>query len=220
MFSLAVSLGAIFAQERFGELIGTATDPSGAVLPNVSVKVTNRSTLRVVETTTSNAGDYSVRNLDPGRYPVRFEVKGFGTKEFADVALGLGKTLRLNAALSVAKSEQTVQVTEAPPLIDLTNTTMANNITSEEFDRLPKARSFQNLAVLSTSVNSGAIEARIAVSTATMRAWRIRTKSAPVPMAAVSMALRRKRSDRTLVPVVTLAGHGTSTNCCGIPRAT
>ncbi len=164
LFSLAVSLGAIFAQERFGELVGTATDPSGAVLPNVNVKVTNRATLRVVETSTSNAGEYSVRNLDPGRYSVRFEVKGFGTQEFADIALGLGKTLRVNAAMTVAKSEQTVQVTEAPPLIDTTNTTMANNITSEEFDRLPKARSFQNLAVLSTSVNSGAIEGGIQVN--------------------------------------------------------
>ncbi|MBI2687456.1 MAG: TonB-dependent receptor [Acidobacteria bacterium] len=152
------------AQERFGEIIGTATDPSGAVLPNVSVKVTNKTSLRVVETTTGNSGDYSVRNLDPGRYSVRFMAKGFGTYEVADVALLLGNTLRVNAPMTVAASEQTVQVTEAAPLIDTTNTTIAANITSEQFDRLPKARSFQNLAVLSTSVNSGAIEGGIQVN--------------------------------------------------------
>jgi len=162
--SLALTVSAMFAQERFGELNGVATDPSGAVLPNVKVKVSNRTTLRVVETTTGNSGDYSVRNLDPGRYSVRFEATGFSIQEFPDVAVGLGKTLTLNAALTIARAEQSVQVTEAAPLIDTTNTTMANNITAEEFDRLPKARSFQNLAVLSTSVNSGVIEGGIQVN--------------------------------------------------------
>ncbi|MFN0106919.1 MAG: carboxypeptidase regulatory-like domain-containing protein [Bryobacteraceae bacterium] len=152
------------AQERFGEIIGAATDSSGAVLPNVEVKVTNKATLRVVETTTGASGEYAVRNLDPGRYSVRFTIKGFSTYEVAVVDLGLGKTLRVNAPLTVASSEQTVLVTDAAPLIDTTNTTMANNITAEEFDRLPKARSFQNLAVLSTSVNSGDIEGGIQVN--------------------------------------------------------
>lgn len=164
LLSLSLISATGFAQERFGELTGAATDPSGAVLPNVSVKVTNRTSLRVVETTTNAAGEYTVRNLDPGRYSVRFELKGFTTQEFADVALGLGKTLRINAPMTISKAEQTVQVTEAAPLIDTTNTTIANNLTAEEFDRLPKARSFQNLAVLSTSVNSGAIEGGIQVN--------------------------------------------------------
>ena len=69
------------AQERFGELTGTATDPSGAVLPNVNLKVTNKATARVVETTTDSSGQYVLRNLDPGRYKARFEVKGFAPLE-------------------------------------------------------------------------------------------------------------------------------------------
>ena len=162
---LGLCLGVMLsAQERFGEIIGSATDSSGAVLPNVTVKVTNTTSLRFVETTTGATGEYSVRNLDPGRYSVRFTVKGFATHEVAGVELGLGKTLRVNGPLTVASAEQTVVVTDAAPLIDTTNTTMANNITFEQFDRLPKARSFQNLAVLSTSVNSGAIEGGIQVN--------------------------------------------------------
>lgn len=152
------------AQERFGEIVGTATDPSGAVLPNVNVKVTNTATLRVFETVTGAAGDYAVRNLDPGRYSVRFSTKGFAAYEVSIVDLGLGKTLRVNAPLTVASAEQSVVITDAAPLIDTTNTTMGNNITADQFDRLPKARSFQNLAVLSTSVNSGVIEGGIQVN--------------------------------------------------------
>lgn len=156
--------GTMSAQERFGELIGTASDPSGSVLPGVNVKVTNLASLRVVETTTSGVGEYLVRNLDPGRYSVRFELRGFSTQELADVSIGLGKTLRVNAAMTLARQDQTVEVTDAAPLIDTTNTTMGQNITADEFNLLPKARSFQNLAVLSTSVNSGAIEGGIQVN--------------------------------------------------------
>lgn len=156
--------GSLIAQERFGEITGAATDASGAVLPGVKVLVTNKATDRVLETTTSGSGEYVARNLEPGRYRVRFELKGFTTYEVGDVSLLLGRTLVVNAPMGVAGTEQTVQVTEAAPLIDTTNTTMANNITAEEFDRLPKARSFQSLALTSTSVNSGEIEGGIQVN--------------------------------------------------------
>ena len=153
-----------YSQERFGELNGTALDSSGAVLPNVAVKVTNKDTLRVVTTTTSSSGQYVVRNLEPGRYAVRFDLNGFQSFEVSEVNLLLGRTLKVDAQMSVAKAETSVQITDAAPLIDVSNTVMANNITATEFDRLPKARSFQNLAALSTSVNTGEIEGGIQVN--------------------------------------------------------
>ncbi len=163
--ALLLTLPAVLtAQERFSELTGTATDSSGAVLPNAQVTATNKGTGRAFATQTGASGQYVIRNIEPGRYSVRFELKGFTTYEVADVNLLLGKTLRVDAPLSVARAEQAIQVTEAAPLIDTTNTTVANNITAEEFDRLPKARSFQNLAQLSTSVNSGEIEGGIQVN--------------------------------------------------------
>jgi len=152
------------AQERFSEINGTAMDSSGGVLPNVKVTVTNRVTGRVTETTTTGSGAYQARNLEPGKYMVRFELKGFSTYEVPEVNLLLGKTLTVDAKMTVGNTEQTIQVTDAAPLIDTTNTTMANNITADEFDRLPKARSFQSLALASTSTNSGEIEGGIQVN--------------------------------------------------------
>jgi len=154
----------LIAQERFGEILGTATDSSGAVLPNVAVKLTNTNTQRALETSTGSNGDYAFRNLEPGKYTVRFAVKGFSTYEVAGVDLSVGKTLRVNAPMAVAANEQSVIVTDSAPLIDTTNTMMANNISADQFDRLPKARSFQNLAVMSTSVNAGALEGGIQVN--------------------------------------------------------
>jgi hypothetical protein len=54
--------------------------------------------------------------------------------------------------------EQTVQITGEAPLIDTSRTSIAHNVTAEEFIRLPKARTFQSLALASPSVNSGEIE--------------------------------------------------------------
>lgn len=154
----------MFAQERFSELTGTATDASGAVVPNVKVTVTNKTTGRVFGTVTGASGEYVARNLEPGRYTVRFELQGFTAQEVPDVNLTVGRTLKVDAQMAVARAEQAVLVTEAAPLIDTTNTTRANNLTAEEFDRLPKARSFQSLALNSTSVNAGEIEGGIQVN--------------------------------------------------------
>jgi len=161
---LLISPLLLWGQERFGELNGTVTDPSGAVLPGVKVLILNKGTGRSVETETNSTGAYIARNLEPGRYSVRFELKGFATHEIADVNLLLGRTLKVDASMAIASTEQAVQVTEAAPLIDTTNTMVANNVTSEEFNKLPKARSFQSLALNSTSVNSGEIEGGIQVN--------------------------------------------------------
>lgn len=156
---LLLTMGPVsMAQERFSEINGTVTDSSGGVLPNVKVKTTNKVTGRIVETTTTGSGAYQVRNIEPGRYSVLFELKGFTTYEVGEVNLLLGKTLTVDAKMSVGTTSETVQVTDAAPLIDTTNTTMANNITADEFNHLPKARSFQSLAMASTSVNTGEIE--------------------------------------------------------------
>jgi hypothetical protein len=147
-----------WGQERFGNLTGTATDPSGAVLPDVSVTVVNKSTNRTSTATTRGDGTYTVPDLEPGRYSVRFEKTGFSRHEVPDVLVLVGRTFKVDAPLQVGSLEQTVQVTETPPVIDTSSTMIAHNVTAEEFDRLPKGRNFIGLALLSPSVNTGEIE--------------------------------------------------------------
>lgn len=158
---MAVFLASVFTltgQERFGELQGTVTDATGAALARAKVTVTNADSGRVVETQTGSSGDWIARNLEPGKYTVKFDLQGFESQQVADINLLVGRTLKVDGQLTVAGTQQTLQVTESAPLIDITNTTIANNITAGEFDYLPKARSFQSLALTATSVNTGEIE--------------------------------------------------------------
>jgi hypothetical protein len=154
---LLAGLGA-FAQERFGSILGTVTDSSSAVLPGTKVIVTNRDTSKSLTTTTGSDGTYILRDLEPGRYVARFERTGFTAAEVADINLLVGKQLRVDQSLSVGSTTETIQVTDAAPLIDVSSPKIAHNVTAEEFDKLPKPRSFQALALTSTSVNSGDIE--------------------------------------------------------------
>ncbi len=135
---LLITAIAALGQERFGELNGVATDPSGAVLPNVSVTMTETRTARITTTKTDGSGAYVVRNLEPGTYTVSFELPGFTKLEVPNVAVQAGRVLKVDAPLTVGTAEQSVQVTEAAPLIDTTTTAVATNVSSAEFDRLAK----------------------------------------------------------------------------------
>jgi hypothetical protein len=147
-----------WSQESTGSLVGKVTDPSGAVVPGVNITITNNTTHRALTTTTGADGTYRAQDLEPGRYSVTFEMSGFAKHVAPDVLVLLGRTLKVDAQLSLGSTSQVVTVTGAAVAIDTTSTMVAQNITSQEFDLLPKPRNFEGLAILSTSVNTGEIE--------------------------------------------------------------
>ena len=155
---LFVAFLPVMGQERFGTIAGVATDPSQAILPDVSVTITNNATNRAIEVKTRGDGTYSVPGLDPGRYSVVFERTGFARYQVPDVILIVGRTARVDAPMQIGTTSQTVLVTEAPPQIDTSASGIANNVTAEEFDRMPKGRTFQSLLFTSPSVNTGQVE--------------------------------------------------------------
>ena len=153
-----------WTQERFSGLTGSVKDASGAVLPGATVTITNKETGKVYTAVTGADGVYRVLDLEPGRYAVKFDLSGFQSSETPDVVLLLGKTLAVDSSLKVGGVQEQVSVTAESPLIDTKNTTIAHNVTAEEIDRIPKGRSFQNLALASPSVNTGDIEGGIQVN--------------------------------------------------------
>src|SRR5262249_43774106 len=100
-------------------------------------------------------GSYVAPELAPGHYLVRFDAAGFAPVEVSDVELRVGKQLRVDTALVLAPVAQSVTVIATAPLLDITKPGVSHDVTSEEFDRIPQARSFQSLLFLSPSVNSG-----------------------------------------------------------------
>ncbi|MDI3255805.1 MAG: carboxypeptidase regulatory-like domain-containing protein [Bacillota bacterium] len=104
-------LGAAFlpAQVNTASLTGLVTDPSGAAIPNVTIKATNSATgyERVVQS--DNAGYYSFQNLPIGQYTLRVEAAGFSTVE-ENVTLNVAEKGRRDLSLQVGSAQQTVEV--------------------------------------------------------------------------------------------------------------
>ena len=65
------------AQQTSGDLVGTVTDSTGAIIPNAAVTITNEATGVKLSTTTTSAGGYRASNLLPGHYDVVVNAPGF-----------------------------------------------------------------------------------------------------------------------------------------------
>ena len=151
--------GLASAQERFGTLQGRVTDQQDAPVPGVTVTVTNIESREAKVYVTDSDGMWVALDLNPGRYNVAFELAGFARVERPDISVMLGRAFDLNAQMRVGQLTETVQVTaEATPLVDTRSTLISHNVTAEEFDRLPKSRSFQSIAITAPSVNQGEVE--------------------------------------------------------------
>ncbi len=146
------------AQERTGGLTVKATDPSGGALPGATITITNKVTGAVRTEVTESDGSFTLRDLEPGRYNVTVELQGFQKLVADDVLILLGRTTSLPATLALGQITETVEVTQSVRQIDMRSTTIAHNVPIEEIDVLPKARSFQDIALSSPGVNKGDIE--------------------------------------------------------------
>src|SRR5882724_4074849 len=96
----------VFGQSTYATVSGTVSDPSGAVLPGVSLTATNNAT-GVVSTVISNeSGAYNLTSLLPGAYTVSAELPGFQKATYTNVTLGNAQQVRLNFLLQVAAGVQ------------------------------------------------------------------------------------------------------------------
>ena len=117
-----MSLGLTFvsklqAQSRSttASLTGTITDPSGAVVPKATVKITNPDNGTSREATTGATGDYSFALLLPGDYILEASAPGFKTTKQTGIVLTPGDSLNLTVRLTIGTTEQ-VAVNASGPL--------------------------------------------------------------------------------------------------------
>ncbi|MGH9354863.1 MAG: carboxypeptidase regulatory-like domain-containing protein, partial [Terriglobia bacterium] len=143
------------AQVVGGTLLGTVTDPSGALVPNVEVIMKNTATGVVTTVATNSQGLYSAPNLLPGNYQVTFSCKGFTTEVRTGIVLTVGAQQVLNVAMRVGDVSQVIQVTGAPPIVQLASSTISANVNATTVRELPlNGRSWTDLATLQPGITS------------------------------------------------------------------
>ena len=133
---MALAPGA-FAQFATGNIYGTVTDESGAVLPGASINVT--SDLGSRSTTSGSQGDFRFLNLDRGTYKLAVSLAGFSTVT-REVNVTTGENVNLTFNMKVAQVAETVTVTAETPLVDLKRRGTSTTMTAEELSKVPNAR--------------------------------------------------------------------------------
>jgi Carboxypeptidase regulatory-like domain len=105
-----VTAGTAWAQTATGQITGTVTDSTGAVMPGVKVVVTSQQTGLTRETTTSDVGTYVVPLLPVGVYLVTAEQQGFKVAVKSDIQLNVDQVQRIDLQLEAGDVSERVVV--------------------------------------------------------------------------------------------------------------
>jgi len=128
----------ILAQgETTSAIVGHVTDATSAAIPGATVTVTNRATALQRNAKTDNEGRFNFPQLQPGTYSVRVEAEGFDPQHTDNVVSGLGEKQTVDFTLKVARSNQTVEVSGAAPLINPENPNTSTNLNAPALENLP-----------------------------------------------------------------------------------
>ena len=139
--ALAFSCGVALAQETAAGFIGHVRDESGAVLPGVTVTATSPALQAPSMSAGTDAeGEYRMIPLPIGIYTVEYALSGFQTLRQENVRLNTGVQLRLDVTLKVGALAETVTVSGAAPVVDVTSTATATHFTKETLELTPTSR--------------------------------------------------------------------------------
>ena len=141
------------AQVERASIVGNATDPSGAVVPNVVVTVTNEATNTNVRVVTDSAGAFTVLNLIPGTYSVAAVLAGFNPVTYRGVELQVAQQARLDVHMQVGDVKQALEVTASATMLQTENAAVGQVINNTAVSSLPlNGRNFVQLAILAPGV--------------------------------------------------------------------
>jgi len=146
VFFAAVSLA---AQTFRGTILGTVTDPQGAVVAGAKVTVKNVGTGLERTSETSADGTYSLPELPIGTYTVTVIQAGFRISVAKDVVVDVSAEARVDVRMTPGQLSQKVEVTAEVPMVETTSNTLGGTIEASQIANLPvNGRDFVKLATL------------------------------------------------------------------------
>jgi len=140
----ALLSAAAYGQIGTSTITGRVTDASGAVVPNVSVRVVQPSTNFTSTTTTNSEGIYRVLSLQPSMYRITFESAGFKKVIRDNVELRTGDTLAVDIAMQVGQVTESVEVTGQVAALETETSSTGAVMTGEVLYDLPLYQRFVN----------------------------------------------------------------------------
>ena len=145
---IAFAASPAFSQAVNATLLGTVTDPSGSVIPNAKVTLTEANTNVGRTSQTNESGNFVFPDVPPGNYVVTVEVTGFKKEDRRDIALLVNTTQRVDIQLQTGSLTETVEVTGAAPQLQTDRADTGRNIDTMVVGQLPILTSNRNYQAL------------------------------------------------------------------------
>ncbi len=166
--SLAMTVGVMLfsasplpAQVDTGSISGTVSDPSGAVIHDASVTLTNEGTNAKLTTTAGADGGYKFTPVRIGSYSLTATYPGFQTTTQKNVVVNVSANVVANFTLKPGQVAETVEVTSAAPVLETQDASVGQVVNARNVNNLPlNGRNFTFLAQLAAGVNSPQADTR------------------------------------------------------------
>ena len=143
------------AQLDRGEVTGTVEDPSGAVVPNAKILLTNDDTGVVTTTKSTATGTYVFDGVIASKYTIQAEAPGFQRYVVHGVIVHVQQVLTIDVHLATGSVQTSVTVTAAAPLLEAENAQVGQSVTNQAVNDMPLAtRDWGSLAQLSAGVST------------------------------------------------------------------
>jgi hypothetical protein len=134
--SLCLGVGAFAQSVTAGDINGTLTDSTGAIIPNGKITATNSATGETKTATSGSAGEYRISLLTPGTYKVTATATGFSVVS-TTITVAAGSVTTDNFKLTVGQNSVVVEVNSTPEIVNTTNGDLTTVFTAEQVQSLP-----------------------------------------------------------------------------------
>jgi hypothetical protein len=153
ILAIGLATSALAQNTNSGDIRGTVTDATGALVPGVNVTLLNTETGVVKELVTNSVGLYDAVSILPGPYRITFSKAGFGKVVRDGIVLQVG-AISVDAQLAVGQTQQEVVVTGDAVQLKTETAEQASTITSTTMDSLPNVnQNWQNIVVMLPGAN-------------------------------------------------------------------
>jgi hypothetical protein len=142
-------LGTVNAQQVFGTIFGTITDPAGGAVANAKVTIADTNKGTTFEVMTDAQGNYSKGQLIPDTYKVTIEAPGFQKVVSNGLDVRVDESVRFDAPMKVGAVDTTVEVTAAAPLLEADRADVSQTFSAQQINDLPNiGRNAQSMELL------------------------------------------------------------------------
>jgi len=126
-----------FGQDTNASLSGTVMDPSNAVVPGAKLTLVNESSGFQSVDVSDSAGEYTFRNLTPGKYDLTVTATGFKLESQKAIELAVNQAAHLDIHMTLGQTNQSVEVTAEAPLINYETQTLEGGVSPEVLQDIP-----------------------------------------------------------------------------------